>query len=166
MKWFFYTLALFMCSTAVCQTGSAVKAEKTRFYKAEGGVSADYLELASDGSYRVIAREHMFVDVTEKGHWQRNGSVIKFKRSKVMRGGELITDERSYEGDELEYKGRRFLAFKTENAAGIVIPADETKRELEAHPQGLPLYVFFKTSAKVFAQETKQTYPFGYVNRK
>ena len=45
----------------------------------------------------------------------------------------------------------------------MVIPATETKQQLDSDPQSLPLYVFFKTSAKVFAQETKQAYPFRYL---
>jgi hypothetical protein len=163
MKWFFYTLAFFMCSTAMCQTGSSVKAGKARFYKAEGGVDANYLKLASDGTYRVVAREHMFVAVRERGRWRQSGSVITFTPSSVMRGGEMIAvNGRSYEGDELEYKGRTFIAFKTEDSAGIVIPANETKQQLEDTPQVLPLYVFFKSSANVFAQETKQTCPFRW----
>ena len=162
MRWF-YPLALFVCSTAVCQTTGVAKTDHARFYKAECGTAAEYLELAGDGSYRVIEREHMGVEVTERGRWNQSGSVITFTPSSRLRGGETTSvSGTSYEGDELEYKSRTFLVFKVEGAAGIVIPANATKQQLDSDPQSLPLYVFFKTSAKAFAQETKQTYPFHY----
>jgi hypothetical protein len=163
MKWFFYPLALLVCVTAVCQTGGSVKAGPARFYKAECGTAADYLELATDGTYRVIAREHVGVILTERGRWQQNGSVITFTPSTLMRGGKTISaNGRSYDGEELEYKGKTFLSFKAEDAAGIVVPVDETKQQLDKDPLNFPLYVFFKTTAIAFVQETKQTYPFRY----
>jgi hypothetical protein len=163
MKWF-YLLALFVCSTAVCQTTGFAKTDHARFYKAECGTAADYLELASDGTYRIIDREHMGVEVTERGHWHQSGSMITFTPSSRLRGGETTSvSGTSYEGDELEYKGRTFLVFKVEGAAGIVIPANETKQQLDSDPQSLPLYVFFKTSAKAVAQETKQAYQVRYL---
>jgi hypothetical protein len=69
----------------------------------------------------------------------------------------------SYEGTEVEYKGRKFIAFNAEDALGMVIPVGETKKELDGDAQSAPMYVFFKTSARVYDLETKQTYPFRYV---
>ena len=163
LRWF-YPLALFVCFSAVCQTTGSARANHARFYKAECGTAADYLELSTDGTYSVVAREHMGVQVMERGGWHQSGSVITFKPSSRLRGGETTSvSGTSYEGDELEHKGRKFLVFKVEGAAGMVIPATETKQQLDSDPQSLPQYVFFNTSAKVFAHETKQTYPFRYL---
>ena len=37
-----------------------------------------YIALAPDGSYAVIAREHMFVRVEESGRWSKTGSRVVF----------------------------------------------------------------------------------------
>jgi hypothetical protein len=164
MKRLFYFVILLVSATALSQTHGLVNADRTRFYKAECGTAADYIELAKDGTYRVIDREHMGVSMTEQGHWQQDGSVITFRPSTVMRGGKMVsTEDSSYGGTEIEYKGGTFIAFNAEGAAGIVIPVDEIKKELDSDPQSVPLYVFFKTTAKVYARETKQPYPFRYL---
>jgi hypothetical protein len=46
------------------------------------------------------------------------------------------------------------------DAAGIVVSIEDTKRELDNHPNIRPPYVFFETTAKAYRQETKQNYPF------
>ena len=90
--------------------------------------------------------------------------MITFRPSTVMRGGKMVsTEDSSYGSTEIEYKGRTFIAFNAEGAAGIVVPVDETKKQLDSDPQSIPLYVFFKTTAKVYARETKQPYPFRYL---
>ena len=156
-------LLFLLSATTLCQTTNPGKVPQTRFYKAERGVAADYLELRKDGTYRVLAREHMGVMLTERGNWQQNGSVITFKPSSLMRGGKTVNvQQKSYEGTEEEYKGKTFIAFKTEDSAGIVIPSSETKQELDADNKALPEYVFFKTTRAVFAAETKQAYPFRF----
>ena len=161
---FFCPLGLILCATALGQTNGVVKTDQARFFKCEHGVSADYLELAQDGSYRLIAREHMGVLQVEQGHWRGNGSRITFTPSSHMRGGKTVNaDGKSYEAAQVTYKSNTFLAFKSEDAAGIVIPAAETKRQLDSDPRNLPEHVFFNTTAKVFAQETKQPYPFRYL---
>ena len=151
-------------STNTSRFQSRTTTQTTRFFKAEGGVSAEYLRLAKDGTYRVISREHMFVALTEEGWWEQKGSAITFKRKTLMRGGEL-TDARgtSYEGTEVEYKGKTFIVWGAEGCPGIVIPIEETKQQLDGDPKSLPEYVFFKTTAKIYAQETKQLYPFRYL---
>jgi hypothetical protein len=157
MKRLFCVVALLVCATALGQTRGLVNTDQTRFYKAECGTAADYLELAKDGTYQVIDREHMGISVTEEGHWQQDGSVITFRPSTVMRGGKIVSTEgRSYEGTEVEYKGRTFIVFNAEGAAEIVITLDETKKQLDSDPQSVPLYVFFKTTAKVYARETSR----------
>jgi hypothetical protein len=151
-------------STAWSQEHASANAHKTRFYKAEHGVAADYLELAADGTYRVIDREHMFVAVTEQGHWHQGGSVITFRPSTVMRGGEMVSAEgKLYQGTEVRYRGRTFISFSTEDSAGIVIPVEDTEKELDSYPQGTPDDTFFRIAAKIYARETKQAYPFRYV---
>jgi hypothetical protein len=164
MRCFFCHLVLVVCATALCQTSGVAKADQARFFKCEGGVSADYLELAPDNTYRVIAREHMGVWQVERGRWRENGSTITFTPSSHMRGGKTVNaDGKSYNATEVQYKSNTFLAFKSDEAAGIAIPIDETKQQLDNDPRRLPEHVFFKTTAKVFAQETKQTYPFRYL---
>ena len=164
MKCFFCPLILIICATAVCQTSKVAKAEQARFFKCENGVSADYLELAPNNTYGVIAREHMGVWQVEQGRWRENGSTITFTPSSHMRGGKTVkADGKSYDATEVQYKSNTFLAFKSGEAAGIAIPVDETKHEMDSYPQSLPVHVFFKTTAKVVAQETKQTYPFRYL---
>ncbi len=149
---------------AFCQTPAPASAEETRYYKAEHGVAASYLELSTDGTYRVMTREHFGVDELERGKWRQEASVITFSPSSWLRGGQTVSVEgKSYKGTEEEYKGKTFLVFNTEDSAGIAIPVEETKRQLDAESRALPNHVFFKTTADVFAKETGQTYPFRYV---
>jgi hypothetical protein len=164
MRRLFCFAVVLIYTTAWGQEHASANVHKTRFYKAEHGVAADYLELAADGTYRVIDREHMFVDVTERGHWHQGGSVITFRPSTVMRGGEMVSAEgRFYQGTEVEYRVRTFISFSAEDSAGIVIPVEETKKQLDSYPQGTPDHTFFRITAKIYARETKQTYPFRYV---
>jgi hypothetical protein len=157
-------VVVLVCTAAWGQENAPANNHKTHFYKAEHGVAADYLELAADGTYRVIDREHMFVDVTERGHWHQGGSVITFRPLTVMRGGEMVRGEgRFYQGTEVEYRGRTFISFSAEDSAGIVIPVEETKKQLDSNPQGTPDHTFFRIAAKIYARETKQAYPFRYV---
>jgi hypothetical protein len=50
-------------------------------------------------------------------------------------------------------------------AAGIAIPADDTKRDLDADPSHVPDHVLFKITAKTYGTETKRTYPFHYIGK-
>lgn len=129
--------------------------QAARFFKAECGTSAGYIKLANDGTYTVVWREHMGVLVQEHGRWSQKQEVIAFAPSKGKRA--------FYEGAEVKYKGKTFLAWKSENAAGIVVPVEETRRELDNDPQRAPMYVFFETDGMVYQRETKEPYPFRYV---
>lgn len=51
-------------------------AQKARYFKAEHGVVATYVEFAADGRYKVIDREHVGVFLTDEGRWQQTGAVI------------------------------------------------------------------------------------------
>ena len=118
-------------------------------------MAATYVELAADGQYKVIDREHMGVSLTDEGRWQQTVAVITFspKNSKKT----------SYQATENTYRGKVFLAITTANAdAGIVITADDTRKALDADPNNLPDHVLFKITAKTYSTETKQTYPFHY----
>lgn len=161
MKWLPCCFALLFCGVAFSQ---APKPERGRYYKAECGTSADYLELTNDGRYRIVDREHMGVIVTEKGRWQQKGTLITFRPDSELRGGEMVREQsRTYVGTELQYKNKVFIAFNAENAAEIVISVADIKRDLDRNPGGTPPYVLFKTSAEAFDRETKQTYPFRYI---
>ena len=136
----------------------------TRFFKAENGVSADYLKLGKDGTYQVTAREHMGVELTEEGQWEQQGSVIILRPRVRMRGGRLRNASgTSYQGMEVEYKGQTFIAWKSDDAPSIVIPVEDTEQQLDSNPKGLPEYVFFRVPAKTYAQETKEPYPFRHL---
>jgi hypothetical protein len=47
-------------------------------------------------------------------------------------------------------------------AAGILIPAEDTKKDLDDDPNRLPNHVLFKISAKTYNTETKVNYPFHH----
>jgi hypothetical protein len=164
MKRLVCTLILLLSATALCQNTGPAKAQETRFFKAECGTAADYLELGKDGTYRVTAREHVGAIPTERGKWWQNGSVITFTPSSLLRRGKTVNvQQQSYEGTEEHYKGRTFITFKTEDSAGIVVPSEDTKRQLDGDNNSLPLYIFFKTTREVFTSETKKPYPFRYI---
>jgi hypothetical protein len=164
MKKLVCALMLLLSATAVCQRSKADTAQPTRFFKAECGTAAQYLELRRDGVYRVVAREHAGPMQTERGRWRQEGSVIAFTPSSQLGRGKTVNfRQESYDGTEEHYKGKTFLTFTSENSAGIVIPSEDTKRQLDGDMSALPLYVFFKTTRSVFAGETKQPYPFRYL---
>jgi hypothetical protein len=134
-------------------------AQKPRYFKAEHGVGATYVELAADGRYKVIDREHMGVFLTDEGRWRQTGPVITFspKDSKKT----------EYQATETIYRGKVFLAITSDNAAaGIVITADDTKKALDADPNYLPDHVLFKITAKTYTGEKKKNYPFRYIGNK
>lgn len=131
-------------------------AQKARFFKAEHGVAATYVELAADGRYKVIDREHMGVLLTDEGRWQQTGTVITFSPKDPKKT--------SYQATENTYRRRVFLAIMSANAAaGIVISADDTKRALDA--DYVPDHVLFKITAKTYSTETKENYPFHYIGK-
>jgi hypothetical protein len=111
-----------------------------------------YIALAPDGTYAVTAREHMFVQVEESGHWSKTDSRIVFTPKK--------SGASPYTSDEVSYKGRIFLALEGDGGPSIAVPIAEIKQSLDRNPKELPLYVFFEISGTVYEQETKQTYPF------
>ena len=119
-------------------------------------MAATYLELAIDGRYKVIDREHMGVMLTDEGHWQQTGAVITFSPKDPKKT--------SYRVTENIYRRRVFLAITSANAAaGIVITADDTKKALDA--DYVPDHVFFKINAKTYSSETKETYPFHLIGK-
>jgi len=131
-------------------------AEDVRYFKAEHGVGATYVSLASDNHYKVIDREHMGVFLTDEGRWQQNGGVISFNPTNHKHSW--------YQAMEVRYKGRVFLAIASNDAvAGIVISAEDTKKALDTDPRHLPDHVLFQVTARTYSTETKQTYPFRYL---
>jgi hypothetical protein len=131
-------------------------AQKVRYFKAEHGVGATYVELRADGRYKVIDREHMGIFLTDEGRWQQTGAMITFSPAALKRT--------SYQATENSHKGKVFLAITSADAAaGIVFPAEDTKKDLDANPNHLPYHVFFKITAKTYNTETKEYYPFRYI---
>jgi len=140
---------LFSCATCAAQ--------KARYFKAEHGVGATYLELAPDGRYNVIDREHMGVFLTDEGRWRQTGAVITFRPKDAKKT--------LYQATENAYRGRVFLAITSADAAaGIVITADDTKKALDA--DYAPDHVLFKINGKTYSTETKENYPFRYIGKK
>jgi len=138
-------VVLFIC-------GSLSAANRTRYFKEDGGVQATYIALAPDGSYMVTAREHMFVRVEEAGRWSKTGTRIVFTPKK--------SGAAPYNAEEVSYKRRIFLALEGDAGPSIAVPIAEIKKSLDQNPKELPLYVFFEISGTVYEHETKQTYPF------
>lgn len=138
-------------------TCGALSADQTvRYFKAEHGVGATYVKLSRDGSYKVIDREHMGVFPTDEGHWKQAGAVITFNPKDSKKS--------SYQATENEHNGKTFLAITSPDAAaGIVIAADDIKKDLDADANNLPDHVLFKISAETYETETKQRYPFRYI---
>jgi hypothetical protein len=145
--------------TIVFTASMLLAAQRARYFKAEHGVGATYVRLNADGRYKVIDREHMGIFLTDEGRWQQMGSVITFTPNNKKKS--------SYTAMENEHHGKIFLAITSPDAgAGIVIPAEDTNKELEADPKHLPDHVLFKISAKTYVTETRQTYPFRYIGTK
>jgi hypothetical protein len=136
--------------------GTLATAQSARYFKAEHGVGATYVKLGADGSYRVIDREHMGIFLTDEGRWQQTGSAITFSPRNKKKS--------SYQATEIEHHGKVFLAIMSPDAAaGIVIPAEETNKDLDTDPKRLPDHVLFKINSKIYTTETKKTYPFRYI---
>jgi hypothetical protein len=138
-------------------TCSALSAAGTiRYFKAEHGVGATYVKLSTDGSYKVIDREHMGIFLTDEGHWTQAGAVITFSSKDPKKS--------AYQAMENEHNGKTFLSITSPDAsAGIVIAAQDIDKDLDADPNHLPDHVLFKVSAKTYQTETKQAYPFRYI---
>ena len=131
-------------------------AQDVRYFKAEHGVGATYIKLAADGRYTVIDREHMGIFPRDEGRWQQAGAVITFSPTDSKKA--------PYQATENKYHGKIFLAITSADAAaGIDIPADDTKRDLDADPKHLPDHVLFIIPAKAYSTETKENYPFRYI---
>jgi hypothetical protein len=141
---------LFAVFAFVCASVSA--ANSPRYFKADGGTDAIYIALAADGSYSVTAREHMFVRVEETGRWNKTGSRIAFTPQK--------SGASPYNAEEVNYKGRVFLAQEGDAGPSIAVPISQIKQSLDQNSKELPMYVFFEISGAAYQQETKQTYPF------
>ena len=124
-------------------------AQNARYFKAEHGVAATYVKLAANGRYQVIDREHMGVVLTDEGHWRQNGALLTFSPTNPKKT--------SYQATENKYRDKVFLAITSvDAAAGIVITAEDTKKNLDADPNYLPDHVLFKISAKTYNTETKE----------
>jgi hypothetical protein len=142
---------------AILLTCSAASpAQTARYFKAEHGVGATYVKLTTDGTYKVIDREHMGIFLTDEGRWKQAGAVITFS----PKGPKKF----SYEATESEHNGKTFLAITSPDAAaGIVIAVNDIEKDLDADATHLPDHVLFKVSARTYQNETKQTYPFRYI---
>jgi hypothetical protein len=134
-------------------------AQSARYFKAEHGVAATYVKLAANGEYEVFDREHMGVVLTDEGHWRQSGALLTFSPTNPKKI--------SYQATENKYQGKVFLAITSVDAAvGIVISAEDTKKNLDADPNHLPDHVLFKISPKTYNTEIKENYPFHHIGKK
>jgi hypothetical protein len=124
----------------------------TRYFKEDHLTGADYLAFIPDGNYQRVNREHTGVWFVEAGASHRSRTRVELTPRQ--------RDRKPYSGVEVVHRGRTFLAWETEEAPGIVVSADETKRQLDENPRVLPPYVFFEISKAVHDRETRETYPF------
>jgi hypothetical protein len=148
--------ASILLATLFCCTFCA--AQDSRYFKAEHGVGATYVELAADGRYRVIDREHMGIFPRDEGRWHQTGAVITFSPTDPKKT--------SYQATENRHHGKVFLAITSADAAaGIAIPADDTNKDLDVDPNHLPDHVLFMIPAKTYSTETKENYPFRYIGK-
>jgi hypothetical protein len=146
------TVLTSLCFAILLASSSLSAANRTRYFKQDGLTGADYLVFATDGTYSLTGREHMGVWVIEVGRWHQSGAHITLTPTKPVKA--------PYTGTEINYRGQTFMSWTAERAAGIVVPVDDTKRELDNRPSVRPPYVFFQTTAKAYRRETKQNYPF------
>lgn len=148
--------AIFLTIVLACSTFCA--AQKVRHFKAEHGVGATYVKLGGDGRYKVVDREHMGIFLTDEGRWQQTAAVITSSPTDPKKT--------SYQATENRHHGKLFLAIiSVDAAAGIVIAADDTKKDLDTDPNHLPDHVLFKITAKTYSTETKENYPFRYIGK-
>jgi len=132
-------------------------AQTVRYFKAEHGVAATYVKLGSDGSYKVVDREHTGIFLADEGKWKQAGTVITFSPKDPKKS--------AYAAEERKHNGKTFLAIMSVDAvAGIAIPAEDVNKDLDADSEHLPDHVLFKISEQTFKTETKETYPSPFVD--
>src|SRR3984957_15168089 len=146
-----------LCFVILLASSSLSAANRTRYFKQDGLTGADYLVLATDGTYSLTGREHMGSWVIEVGRWNQSGAHITLTPTKPVKA--------PYAGTEVSYRGQTFMAWTADDAAGIVVPVNDTKRELDNRPSVRPPCVFFQTTAKIYRRETKQNYPFKTIGK-
>ena len=137
--------------------GSSSAEETARYFKEDHYTGAEYMVLASNGSYTLTAREHMFVGVEQAGHWSKSGEHFTFTPSK--------SGKPSFKATQVRYGGRIFLALDEESGPSIAVPIDKTKKDLDHSPKVNPPYVFFEISATEYCRETNDTYPFRTLSK-
>jgi hypothetical protein len=133
---------------------SSKPSSSQEFYKEDHYTGADYLALQASGEYELIGREHMGVWVLERGTWVAEGDTLNFSPLEPK-------GKKPYVGTRTDHGQYRFLLWSNEDAAGMVVPADEVKRHLDKG-KSMPPYVFFRISEDVFRNETGRTYPFKF----
>lgn len=119
-----------------------------RYFVESHGVGANYLALRGDGTYVITGREDMGLVDVEAGRWTSSGERITFTPSGRAK--------QPYDGVEVSYRHHTFLAFDSEDAAGLKVPIDDTRKQLDTRPRRLPDYVFFEIDRQHFERGTKE----------
>ena len=89
--------------------------------------------------------------MVETGLWEGSGDDIPFVPKEK---------KKAYTATEASYRRHTFLAFRDDNAPGLVIPVEEIRQRIDEDPKALPPYVFFEIKRAEYERETKETYPF------
>ena len=125
-----------------------------RYFKEDHLTGADYLRLASSGTYEVIGREHMGIWKLDHGTWSAKADTWTFVS--------LETAGATFTGRLVQASGRTFFVWKGKDAPGIEVPESDIRADLKKAPKATPPYVFFETSQDVFDRETQKRYPFKF----
>lgn len=148
-------LRTFVAVAFLC--GGLFAAQPASYFEEDGGTGAMYSALTSDGNYKVTAREHMGVWVEESGRWAKSDARIAFTPDKAGKSPSRAL--------EVVHRGHAFLSWEDDLGPSIVVPTEETERNLDQNPKALPPYVFFEISPTVYQRETARTYPFRTLPR-
>jgi hypothetical protein len=145
-------LAFIVLATPTILGLSLEAAEKPRYFREDHLTGARYLALTPAGKYSLVFREHAGVWVAQSGLWSRSGERTTFTPK--------VGTQNAFVATEVHYRGTNFLTWEQEKAPGIVIPIEQTKKELDNTGAASVLYVFFEISEEIYKGETALAYPF------
>jgi hypothetical protein len=149
-------LAIFLL--LIHPTAGLFAGQSARFFKAECGTSANFIKLTANGKYLVISRDDFGVSVDDQGTWDQTKDIITFNSTDAQDG--------PYQGIEVRYKDRVFIAWKAGSSAGLAMPVQNTERELDRDPEAVPPYVYFEIDENAFKHGTKKSNSIHYLKAK
>jgi hypothetical protein len=125
-------LFLLAGSVAGAEGDSRVSHERNIYFKHDGGTFSHYLELRGDGSYRRVARGHLYVEERDRGRWRQSNARKLLLRSdqhfRNISSGDLLIS--MWQPDRLKTLPglrQRIQIFLKENRAQE-FPAEDVER--------------------------------------